>query len=116
MRPTLSPIQTLSYQAISARFDRLEIYSLIGKPLPPCFISDLVALTFSTEKPSSAFKSGSDRYGQLAGQMFVAASRKPKLFGLLPLVEALAYRRNRGCPLDRQIRAWVESAGIWKDC
>ncbi len=71
MRPTLSPIQTLSYQAISARFDRLEIYSLIGKPLPPCFISDLVALTFSTEKPSSAFKSGSDRYGQLAGQMIV---------------------------------------------
>ena len=74
MRPTLSPVQTLPCQPVSARFDRLEIYSLIGKPQPPCFISDLVALTFSTNKPSSTFKSDSDRHGQLAGQMIVTGA------------------------------------------
>src|SRR6266581_4330589 len=47
----------------SARFDRLEIYSLASKPLPPCFTPDLVTLTLPTNKPSSTFKSGSDHHG-----------------------------------------------------
>ena len=74
MRSALSPIQTLSCQPVSARFDRLKIYSLIGKPLPPCFTPDLVTLTLPTNKPSSTFKSGSDGHGQLAGQMIVTSA------------------------------------------
>jgi hypothetical protein len=74
MRATFRPIETLSGQTVSARFDCLEIDSLAGKPLSPVLFFKLVTFALSAYKPAPTFQSGGDGDREFSGQMIITTA------------------------------------------